>query len=83
MDTILDTVKASLSTPPTVNGATIATPATVQQITFTSTATSLLQDPTASITWEEADADAIIDDLEFVDQGEGAGIEGELDVEED
>jgi len=83
MDAILETVKASLSAPPTVNGALTTTTAAAQQVTFTSTASSLLQDPTTSTTWGDADADAIIDDLEFVDQGEGDEIEGDLDVEED
>jgi hypothetical protein len=98
MDTILSTVKASLSSPPpptpetvTINGVTEES-----QMTFTSTATSLLQEPTianstmtmttapaASTVWDDMDADAIIDDMEFIDHGEGAGIEGDLDVEDE
>ncbi len=88
MDTIIDNVKTSLSPPPVVNGAITTAAVTTattqpQQIVFSSTATSLLQDPTASAPWGDADADAIIDDLEFVDHGEGTGIEGDLDIEED
>lgn len=92
MDEILDIVKSSLSEPePLVNGVD----ATTEQLTFTSTATPLLRDPSLSLaaastavtavtaSWDDMDAEAIIDDIEFVDHGEGAGIEGDLDVDEE
>lgn len=98
MDTILETVKSSLSAPPLINGTTEQQQQQPQQqqMTFTSTATSLLQDPSSSVdmvmttsglmgttSWDDVDADAIIDDIEFIDHGEGAGIEGDLDVEDE
>ncbi|KAF9453169.1 hypothetical protein P691DRAFT_755807 [Macrolepiota fuliginosa MF-IS2] len=77
MDTILDTIKSSLSAPPPshVNG---------KSTTFTSTATSLLGASSSSGgrgTWDEVDAEAIIDDVEFVDHAGEA--EGDLDVDDE
>jgi len=72
LDSILSRVKSSLSmtisTQSTINGMSRKEPL-------------FLEDTTGG--WDDIDADAIIDDLEFVDQGEGAGIEGDLDVEDE
>ncbi|KAL9711259.1 hypothetical protein Ac2012v2_005799 [Leucoagaricus gongylophorus] len=71
LDPILSKVKLSLST------------ATSTQANVSINGTSrkdkeplFLEDTTGE--WDDIDADAIIDDLEFVDQGEGAGIEGTI-----
>lgn len=76
LDPILSKVKLSLST------------ATSTQANVSINGTSrkdkeplFLEDTTGE--WDDIDADAIIDDLEFVDQGEGAGIEGDLDIEDE
>ncbi|KAF9453166.1 hypothetical protein P691DRAFT_782095 [Macrolepiota fuliginosa MF-IS2] len=77
MDTILDTIKSSLSTrpPPHING---------KSTTFTSTATSLLGASSSSggrrEIWDEVDAGAIIDDVEFVDHA--GEPKGGLDVDD-
>jgi hypothetical protein len=92
MDTILSTVKSSLSSPPLPTSETLTVNGTAEPrpMVFTSTATSLLQEPTAAMTapaaptvWDDMDADAIIDDMEFIDHGEGDGIEGDLDVDDE
>jgi hypothetical protein len=78
MDPILTTIQSSLSNtkfPINGNGT--------QQQQQKEKQPLFLKD-TASSGWDDADADAIIDDLsEFVDHGEGAGIEGDLDLEDD
>ncbi|XP_006462446.1 hypothetical protein AGABI2DRAFT_179185 [Agaricus bisporus var. bisporus H97] len=95
MDAILSTVKSSLPSPlppPTSPVVTMNGTTEQPQMIFTSTATSLLQEPTTttmttaaatSAVWDDMDAEAIIDDMDFIDHGEGAGIEGDLDVEDD
>ncbi|KAJ3560818.1 hypothetical protein NP233_g10584 [Leucocoprinus birnbaumii] len=74
MDSILSTVQASLSEKPKSTTQVNGTTKKDKQPLF-------LKDPSGG--WDDVDADAIIDDLEFVDHGEGAGIEGDLDLEED
>ncbi|KAF5360461.1 hypothetical protein D9756_004951 [Leucocoprinus leucothites] len=71
MDSILTTVETSLSTKPTTANGTRDR---AKQPLF-------LKDTVGA--WDDVDADAIIDDLDFMDHGEGAGIEGDLDVEDD
>lgn len=74
LDSILSRVKSSLS-------MTISTQSTVNGMSRKDKEPLFLEDTTGG--WDDIDADAIIDDLEFVDQGEGAGIEGDLDVEDE
>lgn len=74
LDSILSRVKSSLS-------MTISTQSTVNGMSRKDKEPLFLQDTTGG--WDDIDADAIIDDLEFMDQGEGAGIEGDLDVEDE
>lgn len=94
MDAILSTVKSTLPSPlpPPTEPVTMNGTTEQPQMIFTSTATSLLQEPTTttmttaaatSAVWDDMDAEAIIDDMDFIDHGEGAGIEGDLDVEDD
>lgn len=75
MDSILNSVESSLSTKPKTTNGTKSTKG--KQPLF-------LKDTAGGSGWEDADADAIIDDLsEFVDHGEGAGVEGDLDIDDD
>ncbi|KXN82815.1 hypothetical protein AN958_02089 [Leucoagaricus sp. SymC.cos] len=80
MDSILSTIQSSLSSPaptpthaPAINGSNTANVQQKQPL--------FLKEPTSG-GWEDMDADGIINDVDFVDHGEGAGIEGDLDVEE-
>ncbi len=75
MEEVLDVVRSSLSAPP-------PTSTTVPQ--------PLLEivDETPAETHDDMDADAPLwehdaNEIEYVDAGEGAGIEGDLDVEDD
>ncbi|KAF9005548.1 RNA polymerase Rpb4-domain-containing protein [Cyathus striatus] len=72
MEDVLELVKGSLSSP---SGAS-AVPQTNGELIY-------VQEATVDEQWNE-DAEGIVEDqADFVDAGEGAGIEGDLDMEED
>ncbi|THH17259.1 hypothetical protein EW146_g3511 [Bondarzewia mesenterica] len=74
MEDILSNVRASLSEPATASGTSAQRHIAGSQALF----------PVEQQTYEE-DAEWELDanDVEFVDAGEGAGVEGDLDIEDD
>ncbi|KAI0763527.1 HRDC-like protein [Trametes elegans] len=78
MDTILSAVKASLSEPPSVNGTSNYGVAQGEVMHVETTYTEYTEDYTQDQQWDY-DANEVV----FDDTGEGAGIEGDLDVDDD
>lgn len=69
MDSLLEDIKSSLSAPPP------SIPAYEADVVMTS--------GTHSASLWDADGDVEANDIEFDDRGEGAGVEGDLDVDDE